>query len=104
MNKDYDHRVHSHVTINIKGLEWEGPHPIVHHTGEHVWIGASYMHELPKDVLMVGDGRSNGFDAEGCCIVSVPRSYVWSYLTFEEAQQLENLIYADSQLLAYASG
>jgi hypothetical protein len=113
VSKTYDCMAHSHVTINHpkprQGKEednwieeaWEGVFDIVLHAGTHVWIAGSYCAEGHAEVKRVGDGRSNGYDVHGSCILSVPAEWC-SFWTFEEAESIEQMRDADERLLSYA--
>ena len=80
---------------------WRGPMGILLHVGNRVWVAGSYSHEGHPEVLRVGDGRNNGYDEVGNCILSIPAEWC-SYLTCSEAESVEQMIYADDELLAYA--
>jgi hypothetical protein len=95
---------HTHVSLKIDSPSFEGPLPIVWHTGTHVWVVCSYADTLPADVVQVGDGRSNSYDEDGDRIVSVPVSYVTSYYTDDEAAGIQECMDIDARLLAYAKG
>jgi hypothetical protein len=83
-----------------RGL-FDEPRAIVLDVGDFVWVHASYADTLPADVRQVGDGRSNGYDAEGNRIVSVPIARVTEFLTTEEAEQVFAMQDADDRLLGY---
>ena len=112
MSKTYDPHIHTFVTVNHpknpKGdgtgwdnEGWRGCFEIVLHTGKHVWVPASCWHEGHPDVKRVGDSRDNGYDDNGCCILSVPAEWC-QYYTNEEAHSIEMCIDADERLLSYA--
>lgn len=93
----YAPQVHTHVII--AGMFDGSPAGIVLHTGEHVWVGATYADKpgilADSPVRAVGDGRSAGFDQDGNCVLSVPVDRVKQYLTEEEAQQVAEAMCAD---------
>lgn len=81
---------------------WEGPFDIVLHTGEHVWVPASYSHEGHPEVLRVGIGGSVAadHDEDGNCILAVPAAWC-NFLTPEEAEACARV--ADAEAKAYSS-
>lgn len=108
MAKEYFWQEHSHVTVKHPGGRiaqregWGGTFEIVLHTGNRVWVGGSYAHDLADgQVIQVGDGTSKGFDENGYCILSVPAEWC-EYFTAEEAESIERMIDADAELLSYA--
>ena len=112
MATSYDFRDHSWVVVkhpqSQKSPElywedeaWRGPHQIVLHVGTHVWIANSYAGEGHPEVKRVGDGRSNGYDEQGCCVLSVPAAWC-TYYNHQEAESIERCMAIDNDLLAYA--
>ena len=110
MATEYNKYAHTHVTINhIKAAKddswcneaWEGTHEIILHTGDRVWVLGCYMHLGHSDVIQVVDGQNKGFDEDGNCILSVPAAWC-KYYSYKEAEDIEQCIYADAQLLSYA--
>lgn len=105
MTTEYNGNVHCFVAIchPDHGWIWEGgPHHILLHVGKYVFIPACYSMEQYPGVVQVGDGRSKGFDDTGNCIYSVPVDWVQSYLTEQEAEDIERMMDADAKLLRYA--
>jgi hypothetical protein len=112
MSKVYDGG-HEHTFCYVNHPKSNGPHehwhyeswhstfPIVLHTGVYVWISASYLQEGHSLVKRIGDGRSNGYDDHGICILSVPAEWC-EYYTTAEATAIEESIAADDRLLRYA--
>jgi hypothetical protein len=89
MKPSYDSDNHAFATFDtavLKGGAFRGPCAIVHHTGDRVWVPATF---LDKDTaaIRVGDGTSSGFDRDGNCIVSISTKLVTGYLTMEEAER-----------------
>lgn len=81
-----------------------GPHAIVHHTGNFVWIALDHNFvDVFAEIKMVSDGREYGFSAEGNCILSVPASWC-QYLDEAEAMDISMCMDADAKLLSYAIG
>jgi hypothetical protein len=109
MSKEFNGYIHSWVLFEPKhGLEvgsFEGPCPIVHHTGDRVWVAATYA-DLPFckeiDGVQVGDGLSKGFDEQGNCVVSIAVKHVSSYLDDEEAECAARCLQIDRDMLANA--
>lgn len=105
MSKTYSKYEHTHVTIRHpdKSDGWDGPHEIVLHTGTHVWIDGCYAMQGHAQVLQVGIGgpSSTAFDEDGNCVLAVPSEWC-EYWTLDEAESIEQMIYADAQLLSYA--
>jgi len=77
------------------------PVEIIHDTGSRVWVGSSYADELPEGVVPVGDGLTNGYDLDGGRIVSLPVEWC-TFLSAEEAENIEKMIEADERLMDYA--
>jgi hypothetical protein len=82
-------------------MGWHGTFVIVLHSGEFVWVAASYFHEGHPDIKRIGDGRNKGYDEHGNCILSVPAEWC-EYYTAEEANGIDECIAADDRLLRYA--
>jgi hypothetical protein len=112
MSDTYDSNIHPFVTIKHpkgkpNGQEewiddaWQGVFQIVLHTSAHVWVANCYAAEGHQEVKRVGDGRSNGYDQHGACILSVPAAWC-KYWTEEEANNIMQAIDADERLLGYA--
>lgn len=74
---------------------------IVLHTGDRVWIAASYLDTI-KGAVQVSDGLTNGYDQDGQRILSVPETAVLRYLDNEEYDQICQARDADERLLSYA--
>lgn len=107
MAKEYNKYEHTHVTFNIPGkaqgeCSWDGTFEIVLFTGKFVWVSGSYAHHIYPGIEQVGDGRSNGYDVDGNCVLSVPVELVHGYWTAEEAEHIERALEADDRLLNYA--
>jgi hypothetical protein len=121
MSKEYDCYAHSFVTVKLpaatddgtdadavllaidRAMMWRHPLEIVLHTGAFVWIGGDYSMVGIEGIVQVGDARSNGYDRDGNCILSIPAEWC-SYYTEEEANNIAELISIDDQLLRYAIG
>lgn len=100
---EYFAPVHSHVLLTPGLMQPDRlPVPIIHHTGNHVWISATYSDDFPDDVVQVTDGRDTGYDADGNKIVSLPLHYIERYLDDNEAEQFYLAADADAKLLRYA--
>jgi len=100
MSKTYDDYTHTHVMISHptakRGEGWDGAFEIILHTGNRVWIGASYAHERTPEVLQVGDGTTDAFDRHGNCVLSVPAQWCHFY-TGEEISDIEAAIDAEER-------
>lgn len=81
---------------------WEGPQRIILHVGSQVWIEGSYSQEGHPDIERVRDGKSNGYDEHGSCILSIPAEWVTAYYNDEEAESVMRCIDANERLLGYA--
>ena len=77
------------------------PLAILHAPGDKVWLQITYADELQPTWLKVGDGSNNGYDEDGCCIISIPQSEC-SFMDDEEAESVMACIDADERLLSYA--
>ena len=86
MASTYDRGVHDYAPINYPNKEFRALSLIVLKTKSHTWVRGSYMFLPDEEIKQVGDGRSNGYDHQGDCILSVPDSYC-TFLTEEEAEQ-----------------
>src|SRR5689334_5636809 len=92
MSKTYSKYEHTHVIVNHpdKADGWETPFEIVLHTGNHVWVGASYAYQGHAEMIQggVGGPSSTAYDEDGNCVLAVPSSWC-RYSTFEEAEGAE---------------
>lgn len=71
---------------------WNEPMPIVLDTEDHIWVAACYYHESKHpDVRRVGDSRSNGYDLNGSCVLSIPVGWC-TFITEEEAESIVRAI------------
>lgn len=103
MTEHYVRQAHCFVRFDFdEKNEDASPWNIALFTGEFFWVNATYADEFPEDCKMVGDGRSNGYDVDGCCIVSVPASHAKEFYTPEEVEDLERAKEIDQRLLRYA--
>jgi hypothetical protein len=106
---EYHFQVHSFVMLEpsfgMGERSFEGPCEIVHHLGDRVWVPATYADKpfnKAADIVEVGDGRNNGYDESGNCIVSIHVRHVTRYLTDAEAEGVMMYMDADRKLLSYA--
>lgn len=91
MATEYDKYKHTHVMVKhprpCDCLEaWESPMPILLVCGGRVWVSASYCHLSHPEVVQVGDCRTNGYDDDGNCIVSIPAAWC-TYYEDKEAER-----------------
>ena len=105
-NKSDMHRLVEATHVNVKrDKEWlfQGPKAIVLDTGSHVWVSGSYSDEDKEipEIKRVGDGRSNGYDIHGSCVLSVPAEWC-TFLDEKQAEEVMACIDADEKLLGYA--
>jgi hypothetical protein len=103
-SKQYVKQVHTHASFSGVFEDHKWPIDIVLHVGTHVWVSASYADETPAGVVRVGDSRSNGYDEDGNCILSVPVEMVKEYFDEEEVSDIVQAVFADEKLLTYARG
>jgi hypothetical protein len=91
----------SHITVNEDGYSInQGPYPIIHDTGDRIWIASSYSEDWPVDVIKIGDSRNNGYDAAGNCLVSVPVGRCRFY-DEKETRNMVALMEADLEMLGW---
>lgn len=106
MTKTYNKHEHAFVMLEHptakRGEGWDQPFEIVLYSAGRVWVPGSYAHERHHDMIQVGDGLSNGFDADGNCIYSVPVSWVTDWYTPAEAEAICMCMDEDEKLLSYA--
>jgi hypothetical protein len=103
MSKVYDFQVHSYVAVQDSEaypflilLYCESPN------GDRVWIPGSWDDEI-EGAVQVGDGLTNGYDQQGCRILSVPVA-LCKFYSEDEARDIIACMDADETLLAYAHG
>lgn len=94
-------RVHGLSWVTVKDMFSGLPQPLIHDTGDRVWVGCDYSEDLPDGVVQVGDGLNNGYDVQGNKIISVPVEWC-TFISEEEAESILQCRDADEQLLNYA--
>lgn len=90
LHPEYVPQAHTHVLLTPGFFSPpeadQFPTPILHHTGRHVWIQATYADDFPENVVQVVDGRDDGYSQDGNRVVSVPLCYVQRYMTDVQAE------------------
>lgn len=86
-------QIHTHATVGTD----PDPLRIALHCGDFVFLEADYHMEGQHPMIkLVGDGRCNGHDHDGNCIISVPESMIRAYFTDEEIDAGEAARAADT--------
>ncbi|RPH74006.1 hypothetical protein EHM76_04365 [bacterium] len=102
----YHPQVHTFVMVKYpdpKHPGWKDPFEIILHTGERVWIRATYLEvdESVTDVTFVTDSRGPVYDSEGGCLLSIPASWC-KYYDDKETESIVMCMEEDAKLLRYA--